>query len=96
MPTLELTDNEARVLVRALDIAVNYINSGEPYDGILGEFELTPEETKAFRQKIQARQDAFNELIGCPIESIDWPPTDEALLEFLSGSLEQQLPDRSP
>jgi hypothetical protein len=94
--TLELTENEARCLIRALDIGVSYINSGEPYDGILGEFKLTPEETKDLRTKMQARMDAFNERLGYEIEPIDWPPTDEALLEFLAGSLEQQLPDSLP
>ena len=91
--TLELTGNEARCLVRALDIAVSYINSGEPYDGILGEFKLTTEETETLKTKMQARMDAFNERLGYEIEPIDWPPTDEALLEYLSGSLEQQLPE---
>jgi hypothetical protein len=93
MPTLELTDNEARILVRALDIAVSYVNSGEPYEGILGEFELSPEETDALKTKMQARCDAFNQRLGYEIEPIDWPPTDEALLEYLSSSLEQQLPE---
>ncbi|MFA6358985.1 MAG: hypothetical protein WCY09_10045 [Candidatus Omnitrophota bacterium] len=89
--TLEITDNEARILVRALDIAVSYVNSGEPYEGILGEFNLTPEETLALKAKMQARCDAFNQRLGYEIEPIDWPPTDEALLEYLSSSLEQQL-----
>lgn len=76
MPTLELTPNEVRVLGRALDIAVNYINNG-----IIGEFNLTPEETKVLKAKMQAK-------------SIDWPPTDEALIKYLSSvflPLEQQL-----
>lgn len=95
MPTLELTDNEARVLVRALDIAVSYVNNCEPYDGILGEFELSPEETDALKTKMQARCDAFNQKLGYKVEPIDWPPTDEALLEYLSSALEQQLPEKT-
>lgn len=78
MPTLELTPNEVRVLGRALDIAVNYINNG-----IIGEFNLTPEETKVLKAKMQARSS----------EPIDWPPTDEALIKYLSSvffPLEQQ------
>jgi hypothetical protein len=78
MPTLELTPNEVRVLGRALDIAVNYINNG-----IIGEFNLTPEETKVLKAKMQARSS----------EPIDWPPTDESLIKYLSSvflPLEQQ------
>jgi hypothetical protein len=97
--TLELTESEARIVVRALDIAVSYINSGEPFDGILEEFDLTPEETEAFRTKMQARKDAFDRRLSAmpgygevTNEPIDWPPTDEAIIEFVSGAIEQQLP----
>lgn len=100
--TLSMPEKEARILIRAMDIAVSYINSGDPYDGIIGEFELTPEETEAFRQKIQARQDDFNQELrkkpGCDDltdEPIDWPPTDEAMIEYLSGALEEQLSDET-
>jgi hypothetical protein len=81
--TLELTENEARIFVRALNIAASYIDSGEPFDGILNKFKLTDEEVKSLRAKMQARHD----------EPIDWPPTDLHLIEYLSGALGSQLPE---
>ena len=97
--TLRMTEKEARILVRALDIAASYIDRGEPFDGILKEFDLTSEESEAFRAELQARKDAFNRRLSAmpgygevPIEPIDWPPTDMNLIEYLSGALEQQLP----
>lgn len=101
--TLELTENEARIMIRALEIAVSYINNGDPYDGILKEFNLTEEETKALRTKMQARSDAFRRELSnipgygeLPIEPINWPPTDENLIEYLAGALRQQLPGKTP
>jgi hypothetical protein len=98
--TLSMTEKEARVFIRALDIAASYMNSGEPFDGIVGGANLTEEETEALRAKMQARSDAFTRKLNkkpnvgnLPIEPIDWPPTDEDLIEYLSGALEQQLPE---
>lgn len=100
--TLELTENEARIFVRALGIAASYMNSGEPFDGILAEFNLTDEETEALRQKLQSANDAFRKRLSTKpgvgilvIEPIDWPPTDEDLIEYLSETIEQQLPDET-
>jgi hypothetical protein len=95
--TLSMTENEARVLVQALGIAVSYIDRGEPYDGILKELKLTDEETKDLRIKMQKVDDTFNRKLSSKlgyevgIDPINWPPTDLRLLEYLLGSLSQQI-----
>lgn len=92
--TLRMTENEAHVFIRALDIVVSSMNR-EPYDGILNEIKLTSGEQAALHKKIQEQKDILMHQIGCSLDPlkgsispIKWPPTDKDLIEYLSRALE--------
>jgi hypothetical protein len=100
--TLELTENEARIIVATLNIAANNLGDGLPFilEDTDPEFNIPREHFEAFRPKLQACKDEFNrrlsrnpEMGDVRLETIPWPPTDLDIIEFLVDTLCSQLPE---
>jgi len=72
MPTLELTEKESRVFVRALGIICDCIDSGELDNGHLDDFGLTLDEIEALKNKLQTTEKAFLKRNGQPLDPIKW------------------------
>lgn len=93
--TLELTENEARILISALNRAVAYNNqeSLSLTDEALTEFNSTQEEEDTLHRKLQDAESTFQARTeGLQALPISWPPTYQDILSYLAEILEQQLP----
>lgn len=102
---LELTESEARIVVRALNVATNcFTIDGTVFDFKSTEaFDITEADFEAFRPKLQACRDEFNRNLNkwpgideVPLRPIPWPPTDVDIVNFLIDTLCLQLPETKP